>query len=192
MKKNLLLSVATLICTMLCISVIIIFLASTAAFVYWHINPEFFADYSLIAVNPRPDNFFAYTVNTSWTIGNEEAVNQFTMNKIKAPFLYLLYFQSAAIGLIIFMIIKEFLNIIKSVKRIHSFRIRNIKSFRRIGKYLFIFFILSSFYIVIAEQGEFYGFYFHLTPLFLMLFVYILGEVFKEGNGLLEENQLTV
>ena len=192
MKKNLLLTVATLICTILGISVIISFLASTAALVYWHINPEFFAEYSLIAVNPRPDNFFGYTVKTSWTIGNEEAVNQFTMNKIKAPFLYLLYLQTAAIGLVILMIIKELLNIIKSVKRIHSFRIRNIYSFRRIGKYLFVFLILSSFYIVIAEQGEFYGFYIHLTPLFLMVFAFILGEVFKEGNILLEENQLTV
>lgn len=192
MKKNLLLTFATLICTILCISNIIIFLVSSAALVYWHLNPEYFSNYSLIPENPRPDNFFGYTVNRSWTIGNEKAVNQFTINKIKAPFLYLIYFQSTAINLIVFLIFKEFLNIIKSVKMIHSFRIKNITSFRKIGKYLFTFFILSSFYIVIAEQGEFYGFYIHVTPLVLMLIAYILGEVFKEGNGLLEENQLTV
>ena len=192
MKKNLLLTIASLICTVLCILITIVFLIGTCALVYWHINPEYFADYSLITNKPAPDSFWGYEINESWTIGKEEVVNQFTVNKLRTPFLYLLYLQSSAICLVLFLIPKEFLLIIESVRTVHSFRNRNVQSFRRIGRCLFIYFILTSFVIVMVQQGRFYGFYLHLTPLVLMLIAYILGEVFKEGNNLLEEHKLTI
>ena len=192
MKKNLLLTIASLICTILCILITIVFLIGTCAFVYWHINPDYFADFILFPNRISPEKLFAYEIRQSWTIGKEKVVNHFTLNRIRGPFLYLLYLQSSAICMVLFLIPKEFLNIIESVRTVHSFRNRNVQSFRRIGKCIFIYFILTSFWIVIVPQGRFYGFYLNFTPLVLMLIAYILGEVFKEGNNLFEENKLTV
>lgn len=192
MKKNVLLSVASFICLFFCFFIAISFLFSSVVLIHWHINPDF---YSLLDIRPPSDptgSTFSYTMEESWTIEGQEATNPFTLNKVKTPSLYLIYLQISAISLMIFLIVKEFLNIINSVKRIQSFRIKNIISFRKIGKHLLILFVLFSFRIVFVEQGAFYGFYFYLTPLILMLLAYILGEIFKEGNELFEENQFTV
>jgi hypothetical protein len=78
------------------------------------------------------------------------------------------------------------------VRVIQTFRKANVKSFRKIGKYFLLIFILTSFSIVIFEQGMFYGFSLSFTPLVLMFVAYILAEIFKEGNDLSEENQLTI
>lgn len=195
MKKNVLLSVASAVCLFFCLLIAISFLISSAALIHWHINPEFYSNYSLIDSSLQSNPYrstFSYVFQESWVIEGQKEINAFTLDNIKAPSLYMLYLQVSAISFLFILILREFLKIISSVRKIQSFRFNNIISFRKIGKYFFILFLLISFRIVIVEQGAFYGLYLYVTPLILMLIAYIFGEIFKEGNKLFEENQFTV
>ncbi|QCR23363.1 DUF2975 domain-containing protein [Pontibacter sp. SGAir0037] len=192
MKKNVILNIASIICLFFCAVAIISLFVTTLALIHWHFNPNFYADFLLVNDGPHPTNFLGYERKETWTTAETLEIKQFALNNISHIPLYLIYLQSTAIHLIVFFIMKEFLTIIKSVRLVQSFRTNNITSFRKIGKYLFLYFLLTSYYIVIATQGEFYGFYLHLTPLVLMLIAFIMAEIFKEGNIILEENQLTV
>lgn len=186
---------ASMVCLFFCLLIALTFLISSAALIHWHINPDFYSHYSLVDVGLQPNPYgstISYIIKESWVIEGQETVNAFTLDNIKAASLYLIYLQISAVGLLSFLIFREFWKIISSVRQIQSFRLNNIISFRKIGKYFFILFLLISFKIVIVEQGAFYGFYLYLTPLFLMLVAYILGEIFKEGNKLFEESQYTV
>ena len=94
---------------------------------------------------------------------------------------------------------KEFQNIIQSVKRLGSFHLNNIISFRRIGKYSILYFILTLFYFGLTfnnslyfGQGGFSQTSISFTPLLFALISFILAEIFKEGNKLQQENELTV
>lgn len=91
-----------------------------------------------------------------------------------------------------FLCIKEFQKVIESVKEIKTFQERNVSSFRRIGKYLLISFILVSYSSFTFQQGGTSSFYISFELLIIALLAYIMAEIFKEGNKLSEENKLTV
>ena len=94
--------------------------------------------------------------------------------------------------LIIFLSLKEFRKVIKSVENIRTFQQQNVQVFRTIGKYSVFYFLLSSYSYYGFEQGVQASYNLHLTSLIIALFAYILAEIFKEGNKLAEENSLTV
>jgi hypothetical protein len=95
------------------------------------------------------------------------------------------------LALILFTI-KEFSTVIESVKSIETFHQKNILSFRKMHKYLFIIFILSSITIINAQEANFYSYSLQLTPLILSVAALVMAEIFKQGNQLLEESQLTI
>ena len=98
--------------------------------------------------------------------------------------------------LMLFFIFREFGKIISSVKALQAFRTENIESFRRIGKYLLVIFLVSGVHFIGTQtagtSSAKVGFDFDTMPLILMLVAYVLAEIFKEGNRLYEEEQLTV
>jgi hypothetical protein len=80
----------------------------------------------------------------------------------------------------------------QSVKGIKTFGENNVLSFRRIGGFVIGYAILTSYTSISFENGGFRGFSLSFTPLFLILFAFIMAEVFKEGVLLKEENDLTI
>ncbi|WP_289055003.1 DUF2975 domain-containing protein [Carboxylicivirga marina] len=116
----------------------------------------------------------------------------FKLDELKASSMILNTLKQLAVLLFSFLSVREFQKIIESVKNINTFHQRNVLSFRRIGKYLFINFILLSFSWFTFQKGETSGLSFQLGLLVVSLSSFILAEVFKEGNKLLEENKLTV
>lgn|SRR5690606_15963524 len=190
MKKNQLLSFATLFLKLMCLITIIGVLASAVMLVHWHFNPDYYAKINMVGTE---GSTFGYSVKTTWaTDDHAYQETPFALNNIKPLSLYLIYIQLSAISLILFLLYVEVIRIIDSVKIVQSFRKRNVSSFRKIGKLLFALSLLLSFKIVKADMGYYHGFFVHFTPLILMLTAFILSEIFKEGNALLEENKFTV
>ena len=81
---------------------------------------------------------------------------------------------------------------IESVKELKTFQETNVLSFRKIGKYVLIIFIITCYSALTFQNGRISGFYFTPNLLILSLLAYIMAEIFKEGNNLEEENKLTV
>ena len=80
----------------------------------------------------------------------------------------------------------------ESVKSLKTFQTNNVISFRKIGKYIFIIFLLTSYTSIQFENGGQSQIQFSFTPLLFMLFAFIMAEIFKEGNKLKVENDLTI
>ena len=80
----------------------------------------------------------------------------------------------------------------QSVKNLKTFQNNNVTSFRKIGKYIFYIFLITSFINIDLKKGGSSGINLNFELLIWMLLVYILAEVFKEGNNLQQENNLTI
>lgn len=90
------------------------------------------------------------------------------------------------------LIINEILKVIRSIRSLETFKEKNILAFRRMGNIFLAFFFIQMFSL--TPNGDQYSFSVSL-PLFYLFAVmgcYILAEIFKEGNKLMEENQLTI
>ena len=191
MKKNLLLTIAAVISKLFCFISVLAFLILTVFLIHWHFNPDYYADFNLVKSELHP-NSFGFSKKITWNIQDQIDETPFALNKVKPLSFYFNSIQLSLLNLLIFLIFKEFLQVITSVKMVQTFRAINVESFRRIGKYLFIFFVLSAFAIINVQNGDFYGLSIKLTPLLLMILAFILAEIFKEGNNLAEENNLTI
>jgi hypothetical protein len=191
MAKNKLLNLVLFLCNFFLVSVVLSFIVLTLGMVYWHINPGFFAD------NPIPDfgknALFKYTaVNSSSVVGTPLIISSATINNISFASMYLLYSQCAAILILIFMAVREFTNIIRSIRKIQTFVIDNAWSFKKIGKYMFLVFVLSGLQYSVYNESTLFGIYIHLPVLVIALIASTLSEIFKEGNALLEDNRGTI
>ena len=193
MTKNTLLNIGIIICKFLCLFYIVIFLVLTGLFVHFQFSPSSYED---VSSKMDTSSVFKTSISKSYKIHVDGKVPEdsevFTLNKLKYSSLYFNFIKLSIVLLFSFLCAKEFQNVIESVKEINTFQKRNVSSFRRIGKYLLVIFILMSYSSFTFQQGGTSGFYISFTVLILSLLAYIMAEIFKEGNKLLEENILTV
>lgn len=194
MTKNTLLNIGIFICKFLRLLQIIVFVILTGIFVHFQISPS---SYKNVDIDTKINNSgISFKKSSSYKIHVDGQVPKdsdvFTFNNIKTGSLYFNFMKLSIILILGFLCIKEFQKVIESVKEIKTFQKRNISSFRRIGKYLLIIFILVSYSSFTFQQGRTTGFYFSFELLILSLLAYIMAEIFFEGNKLSEENKLTV
>ncbi|MCK0157393.1 DUF2975 domain-containing protein [Cellulophaga sp. F20128] len=190
MTKNKLLNIAILACKGLRILWIFIFTISTLFFIHFQINKDFYKDME-IKFN-EPSGFNISSSETLFTQNSEGDKKSSSIQQITTASLYINYIKFTAVLLFYFLSLKEFQKVIESVKHLKTFQLNNVNSFRRIGKYAFIIFILSSFTFITYQHTATSGFQISFTPLILMLLAFILAEIFKEGNMLRKENDLTI
>jgi hypothetical protein len=90
------------------------------------------------------------------------------------------------------LIIRESLKVVRSIKSLETFRIDNIRSFQRIGKLILVLLVLNA--VILTHNGHHWDWYFEFNPTYLLgtLVCYILAEIFREGNKLMEEQKLTI
>ena len=193
MRKNKLLSIAIIICKSIRLFYILIFLLFTGFFIHFQISPN---SYKEATFNNKS---FSFELNksTSWKTFDKNGTPQkdkdvFALDKISKTSLYFIYIQFSAVLLFIFLSTKEFQRIMESVKKLKTFQNNNVASFRKIGKYIFFIFILTSFVFINFENGGKSQINLSFTPLLFMLIAFIMAEIFKEGNLLKQENELTI
>lgn len=184
MTKNTLLNLAILLFKVLQSFYIVAFLVLTALFIHIQVDGEFYKDKILTIENEN------ITYNSSLTIGSEN--KGLTLDQMDTASLIINYIKFSGLLVLLFFAAVEFQRVIKSVKNLCSFQNENYKAFKRIGIYAFIYFLISSSYSYEFGQISYSGFTISLTPLIIMLFAFIMAEIFKEGNLLLEDKELTI
>jgi hypothetical protein len=166
-------------------------LALTLILIHWHINREFYADIPIPILGRKV--FMSYTVvRSSAPAGTIHIQSSATLNNISVASMYLLYLQLSAITILTFLALREFTNVIRSVRGVRTFVVQNTRSLKKIGLFLLSVFLLSGIQYSSYKESVLFGLYFHLTLLMMSLLAFTLSEIFKEGNALLEENMGTI
>lgn len=199
MTKNRLLNIAIGSCKFLKLIYILSFIFTSIIFIHIQIDRE---AYNGIKINHTGDTSTTFSIGSIKSHSdklNDPYNEVYVLEKLTTITIYLIYFKFTCIFILLFLSIKEFQNIIQSVKRLDTFRRNNILSFRQIGKYSILYFILTLLYFTLTfdntlyfGQGGFSQTSISFTPLLFALISFILAEIFKEGNKLQQENELTV
>lgn len=112
-------------------------------------------------------------------------------------YFYFTCVRSLIMVAILFRIIQFAMRIIKSISSLETFRFENVFSFRKMGQLFLIWFAVAIPSIrPLTEFGETFGVTMTTTLNFkyalFALVCFVLAEIFKEGNKLMEENKLTI
>ncbi len=195
MTKNTLLNIAILVSRLLKSILIIATIVLTGLFVYAQIDKETFADKEIVLkANPGVTRV-SYIVSTVWKENTKDARYDFkpyTFEKLKKVSLYINYFKGLGVAVLMFLIIRAFETIMLSVKTLKTFSRSNVKLFRQIGIHIILVTILTSYTVLRFESGDQTMLHLSLTPVIYMLLTFIMAEIFKEGDNLREENDLTI
>ena len=188
MDKNSLLNIANFSCqlfkTFIGISIIIL----TIIFIHFQLDRNTYKEWNF----EKPKNDSTILIITESFVGekpNEEKVNLIDWN---IESLYFNYLKFTAILILLFLSINQFITVLKSVRELETFHQTNVEAFKKIGKYFIIIGALSIFDYWEFNNYAVSSFSISLNIFFIALIAFILAEVFKEGNNLLEENQLTI
>jgi len=194
MTKNTLLNIGIIICKFLRLFQIAVFVILTGVFVHLQISPSTYKNVDIDFKNNARGISIKKTSSYKIYVDGQvpEDSDVFTVNNIKTISLFFNFIKLSLILILSFLCLKEFQKVIESVKEIKTFQKRNVSSFRRIGKYLLIIFILVSYSSITFQQGGTSGFHISFELLILALLAYIMAEIFMEGNKLSEENKFTV
>lgn len=188
MKRNKLLTFAIYFFRLVQVFLIIGFITSIFLLFVYQFYPDKFSNYRF---NPATSEIDLIDIKI---FGSENESNDLaiSINEVKPVTIYLLFLQLIAIFVLTWLAIKEFINVIRSLQQWQTFSNYNVEAFRKMGTYFVVIFILSniSFYLV-GNKGKL-SFDLDLTFGALALVSFILAEIFKEGNRLYEEEQLTV
>ncbi len=195
MTKNTLLNIAILVSRLLKILLIIATIVLTGLFVYAQIDKETFADKEIIlSANPSLMRI-SKIQSTVWKEDTKDAkydLKPYTFGKLKTVSLYINYFKGLIVVVLMFLIIRAFETIMLSVKTLNTFSRSNAKLFRYIGLYVVFVTILTSYTVLRFENGNQTILHVSLVPVIYMLLAFIMAEIFKEGEILKEENELTI
>ena len=93
---------------------------------------------------------------------------------------------------LVIIMLDQALLVINSIKSLETFQKQNVAAFRRIGQMFIGLFLVGILGVQFIDTGYHVSFHFNFVPLLGTLAAYILAEIFKEGNRLMEENKLTI
>ena len=190
MQINFTLRFSALLCMLAYVVLTVSFLGVTGIFIHMQIHPEYYVSWNATAI--FSPTVFMKTIIEKWNTAPSTDSGLFSIGNIKWYSMYLNCLQILARLMLIFFAVREFHNIIRSVAFIETFHRKNIGSFRKIGQYMFGLFILSGFITLDASEASFRGYAIHFTPIILSAIAYMMSEIFRQGNQLLDENQLTI
>ncbi|MUP45973.1 DUF2975 domain-containing protein [Gramella sp. BOM4] len=134
---------------------------------------------------PRP----ASMKLTSWLsldLTGSEALPQGQFN------ILVFFLKIIAKNILLILALESLIKCFGSIKTYRAFQETNTYQFKRIGKLLVYCFIIVSLDLSYEEENFRIGFSPELTYLLLGLLSLVIAEVFKEGNRLREENELTI
>ena len=189
MTKNTLLNIAIILSEIIKIGFVFILITLTAFFVHLQIDKDYYNGKEL-QFNTKE---YHYSISKKWKVDNSmDDKDVYTINNLNTGSLYLNYLKYAMALILAFISVREFQKVIKSVKHVETFGVKNVKSFKRIGVCLLVYSIIMSYSSMRFKLGGFSGFGLNVNLLILVLVAFIMAEIFKEGNSLKQENDLTI
>lgn len=190
MTKNTILNIALVVCKLIKFLMIFCFVGMTIIFIHLQINKDFYKG-SKITLDSEVKGVIS--MSSKWKDDTKKDYEDvYNLAEIKTSSLYFNYIKYTLVLLILFLSVKEFKNVIVSVKNIKTFQNDNVVSFRKIAKYIFLYFLLTIYYSFNFQFGGYSSFALSFTPLILVIFSLIMAEIFKEGYNLRQENDLTI
>jgi hypothetical protein len=196
MERNKLLKLASLVCSVFAFFQLVGILIGTVALIHWHSDKEF---YRKVTLSNKGNLQFSVSKSDSDKPVPAKAKTTELAEKEKVSLadlapsaVYFAYIKSVIYMVFLFLVFREFGKIIRSVQDFQTFRTENIQSFRKIGKYFLVIFLISGLHFISTGSDSFFSIEFETTPLILMLLAYILAEIFKEGHALAEAEKLTI
>lgn len=184
MTKNNLLNLAIVLFKVFQSFYVLGFVVLTILFVHIQVEGDFYKD-KILTIEKAS---ISYTSSVKVDSENKGL----TMDKMNTASLYITYLRISCLFVLLFLATREFEKIMKSVRNLSTFQDANFNSFRRIGRYALIYFFVASFYTYEFSDIGYSGFNISFTPLIVMLFAFIMAEIFKEGSTLLEDKELTI
>lgn len=196
MTKNNLLNIAIILSKLAQLGYIITFLVLTFIFIHFQIDNSSYKDTYLKEkiINDKSSFNLNLHKESKFTLTKKTLTDNevFSLKKIEPISLYIQYLKYTLIIFLSFFSFKEFEKIIKSVKKLQTFRKDNVKSFRKIGKYVALIFILTSYTYISFKNGYLSNINISFSFLGFIILPFIMAEIFKEGKKLQEENDLTI
>jgi len=204
MNKNLLLYLtligSKLVGGLLCLGLALLL----SLFVHWHLNPEHyksvlvmakdgniaFTDGKPISYNPLPNqgNVHHPDKTNSAYLSNKG----FYLNELNAFSIYYTFCQTLLSIILSLFMVREVIKVLKSVQDRQTFTINNVKSFRRLGYLCLAMLALNDINYLSTNQDSSLSFSLNFTMVAFMLAAFIMAEIFKEGQYLSEQDQLTI
>lgn len=119
------------------------------------------------------------------------------LSEFGAFYFYFACIRSLTMVAILFKIIQLSIRIIQSISSLETFRFENVFSFRKMGQLFLIWFVVAIPSIkTLTEFGVTIGVTMTASLDFkyalFALVCFVLAEIFKEGNKLMEETKLTI
>ena len=188
MKRNKLLTLSIYFFRFVQVCMVLFLLASLFLLAAYQFAPEKFSDSKFLPLEADLRWMNLNVINSP----DFEEKGSVSLGKMPSFFLYLLYFQIVTVFILGWLVVKEFKKVIYSLKQLRTFQDYNVEAFRKISKYFLAIFIICNFsFYMIGSEGYFT---LDLDIKFAVLAVasFILAEIFREGNRLYQEEQLTV
>lgn len=189
MNRNSLLNIANFICQLFKFSIGILIIIITTIFIHFQFDRDSYNEWKL----EKPTNDSMIRIETESNVGqkptNEEKLKLSDWN---TESLYFNYLKFSAILILLYLSINQFRRVLKSVRKLETFHQTNVRAFKKIGSYCLIISGLSIFNYWEFNDYAKSSISISFNILFIALIAFILAEIFKEGNNLMEENQLTI
>lgn len=193
MKKNSLLKIASITCKLINAAIIVTIIMITGFFIHFQIDKSAYKNWdfvdqksstSLASFESKVD----YPPNSKTTNSHEPNLLNFSTTS-----LYFNYFKFTLTASFIFMSLRLFEKVAASVRNLKTFEKVNTYAFKRIGVYCFIIGLISCFdYFDFETQFWLTRISINVHFFIFSLLAFVLAEIFKEGNLLKQENDLTV
>lgn len=188
MERNRILQLALISCRVLKYYFIFEIILATSLLVYWHFDKNYFSTFHYNVSNKN----ITQSIETNSQTEQNVDKHIYPVSDLIPVSLYFVYFQYAGSSLLQLMMILQVINIINSLRDFKTFQNKNVGSLRKIGILYSIYFILNIFSTGFTEKEGTVSFSFSGFSLVILISVFILAEIFKEGTKLYEESQLTV
>ncbi len=194
MEKNTILNITIFLCGLSRVFYALFGMVLLFFFIHLQVSPSFYDDFYWVETEQKNEipTIIHSKIKSADEINWKEDTEAYPVSSITTFSLYYTFFQLMGILTFFYLATFEFQRVVESVKDLKTFQERNVKAFRRIGNY-FLGIAAFSFYSHIAFGNNFVTeIEERFVTLFTILIAFILAEIFKEGNKLQEENQLTV
>lgn len=155
----------------------------TLGFLYWLVSPESVSGWYI----KSQDGFYNIFWQEASAKSEHLALTDFSIGMASWIFV-----KMTVACVLMYSIFRRALRVVNSIKSLETFKDQNVGHFRNIGGLFLWLAILDSFQVLIVEGHFSFHFQVPFSMLLAALISFLLAEIFKEGNRLMEENQLTV
>lgn len=107
-------------------------------------------------------------------------------------YFYFLCLRAMTLVVILYLILQTVLKVIRSISSLKTFQMENIESFRLMGKYFLLWFLVTIPSLKFIGSSFQIGIGLNFKYAVFGLICFVLAEIFSEGNKLMEENNLTI